>query len=110
MKPDKFFRDWKMTVKQHRLYFRLLTDVYAVRCLTIQADKELLRQLIHQKAFGAPVSAKQIDHLKMFDAFKAECIAIIQDSSLEAQLRQIDQPLIRLRYSIRAVLAKNSTR
>lgn len=60
----KFFPGWKMTWDQHRAYFKLLEGVYLARGLQSAADKEAMRKVIHQGAFGAPISAKAIDHQK----------------------------------------------
>ena len=96
----EFHPHWRLTTAQHRAYFRLLDQVYRARGLRTAADKEAMRQQIHQRAFGAPISAKTIDHLKMFDAFKAACLAETAPTDLTAQLRQLEQPLIRLRHAI----------
>lgn len=98
-RADKFFPGWKMTWSQHQKYFRLLDDVYRANGITMAAEKEQVRQAIHQRAFGHPVSAKEIDHLKMFDAFKAECLAMSDPANLDAQLQQAEMPLIRLRVA-----------
>ena len=98
---SKFFPGWRMTVSQHQLYFRLLGQVYAKGKITNAAEREAQRQLMHFRAFGRKgVSAKDIDHQKMFDAFVAECMTWIKPDDLDAQLKQVDQPLIRLRHRI----------
>jgi hypothetical protein len=97
---DKFFPGWKMTWDQHNAYFRLLEAACRAQGKRTAAEREELRQLIHSRAFGRPISAKDIDHLKMFDALKAECLALSQPANLEAQLRQAEMPLIRLRQGI----------
>ncbi len=98
---SKFYKDWKMTEPQHRAYFNLLDAVYQQQGITGGAERESLRKLIHQRAFGRAISAKEIDHLKGFDAFKAECLAWSQPANMEAQLLMAEQPLIRLRHRIR---------
>jgi hypothetical protein len=98
---SKFFPGWKMTWDQRSAYFRLLEGVYAARGIRSAADKETTRKLIHERAFGSPISAKEIDHMKMFDAFKATCLAESRPTDVDAQLHQVEQPLIRLRYAIR---------
>lgn len=100
-RPSKFFPGWKMTWSQHQKYFQLLDDVYRANRITSSAEKEQVRQAIHLRAFGHPVSAKEIDHLKMFDAIKAECLAMSRPADLEAQLHQAEMPLIRLRVACR---------
>jgi len=100
-RTDKFFPGWKMTWSQHQKYFRLLDDVYRANNITSTDEKEQVRQAIHLRAFGRPISAKEIDHLKMFDAFKAECLAMTRPADLEAQLHQAEMPLIRLRVACR---------
>ncbi len=83
------------------MYWNLLGQVYAAGQITTAADKDMQRRLIHRRAFGREgVSARDIDRMKMFDAFKAECLAWISPDNLNAQLRQVDQPLIRLRHRI----------
>ncbi len=100
---SKFYPGWRLTWSQHSAYFRLLTQVYAARGLESPSDRETMRKLIHQRAFGSTISAKLIDHLAGFDAFKAACLAELRPADLAAQLRQVDQPLIRLRHAIRAL-------
>jgi hypothetical protein len=99
-RPDKFYPGWKMTPAQHASYFNLLEGVYRAYVITKSADKETMRKKIHQQAFGRPVSAKDIDHMKMFDEFKAVCLAMSQPDNLDAQMHQAEQPLIRLRHAI----------
>ncbi|MDE2021281.1 MAG: hypothetical protein KGJ13_13175 [Patescibacteria group bacterium] len=90
-----------MTWSQHQKYFQLLNDVYCANGITSSTEKEQVRQAIHLRAFGHPVSAKKIDHLKMFDAIKSECLAMSRPADLEAQLHQAEMPLIRLRVACR---------
>jgi hypothetical protein len=89
-----------MTPAQRQAYFRLLEGACHAQGKRTAAEREELRKLIHLRAFGRPVSAKDIDHLKMFDAYKAECLALTMPTNLEAQLHQAEQPLIRLRRGI----------
>jgi hypothetical protein len=89
-----------MTHAQHSAYFRLLESAYRAQGKTTAADKEEMRKLIHTRAFGSPISAKAIDHMKMFDDFKAECLAWSRPADLDAQKRQVEMPLIRLRHGI----------
>jgi hypothetical protein len=97
----KFYPGWRMSPAQHQLYFRLLGQVNAELKLANAAAREEQRQLIHIRAFGRPgVSAKEIDN-KMFDVFMAECYTWLKPDDLNAQLKQAEQPLIRLRYRIR---------
>lgn len=97
----QFFPGWKMTIDQRRAYFKTLEAVCAKQGITSAAEKESMRKLIHARAFGHPISAKDIDHLKGFDAFKRECLAWLQPDNLNAQLRMEQMPLIRLRHRIR---------
>lgn len=98
---SKFFPGWKMTTEQHGAYFRLLTQCYVAMGLTSAAEKEEARQLIHFRAFNRHgVSAKVIDHLKMFDAFKGACLAILKPSDMPAQLDQVNMERTRLIYRI----------
>jgi hypothetical protein len=99
-RTGKFYPGWKMTWNQHSAYFRLLEGAYRAGGKTTAADKEEMRKLIHLRAFGRPVSAKEIDHLKMFDAYKAECLALSQPNNLDAQLLITQMPLIRFRTGI----------
>lgn len=98
---SKFFPGWKMTWSQHHAYFSLLDRACRAQGKTSAAGREELRKTIHEHAFGRPVSAKEIDHLTMFDTFKAECLALSRPDDMEAQLRQVNQPLIRLRHACR---------
>jgi hypothetical protein len=72
-----------------------------LRGLTTTLAREQCRKQIHMRAFGSEISAKEIDHLKMFDAFKAEIMAELSPANVNAQMRQLEQPLIRLRHGIR---------
>lgn len=49
-------------------------------------------------------SLTEVDHLEGFDRVLAELAAIIQPNSIDAQLRQQDQPIHRLKHAI-ALLA-----
>lgn len=99
-RTGKYYPGWKMTWDQHSAYFRLLEGAYRAQGKTAAADKEDMRKLIHTRAFGSPISAKVIDHMKMFDDFKAECLAWSQPTNVAAQKRQVEMPLIRLRHGI----------
>ncbi len=95
---------WKMSVDQHRAYWKLLSQVNRALALKTTEERERTRKLIHERAFGRPdVSAKEINHLEMFDAFKAECLVIAQPSNVTAQVAQVNQPLTRLKHAIRAL-------
>jgi hypothetical protein len=100
---------WRMTVEQHGLYFRLLDSVNRTLGLRTSAEREAQRKLIHLQAFGAPMSAKDIDPLKDFDAFKTQCLAILKPSDLGAQLRQQAMPRTRLLYAIEQLARRIST-
>lgn len=90
MRPKPKIKDgWKMTEDQHRLYWRLLNQAFSVyrksrgnETLTFES----FRALIHARAFGRNISAKDIERMKMFGDFKAACTAIIAPNSLDAQL------------------------
>jgi len=99
-RTNHFKPGWKMTLDQHNAYWYHLGRAAAARGLTTAAQREELREQIHMRAFGENISAKQIDHLKMFDDFKAECLAIYKPTDLGAQKRQVEMPLIRLREGI----------
>jgi hypothetical protein len=99
-RSGKFYPGWKMTWDQHSAYFRLLESADRANGKITAADKEEMRKLIHIRAFGIPISAKVIDHMKMFDDFKAECLAWSQPANVDAQKYQVDMPLIRLRHGI----------
>jgi hypothetical protein len=99
-RTGKFYPGWKMTWDQHSAYFRLLEGAYRSNGKTTAADKEEMRKLIHTRAFGSPISAKVIDHMKMFDDLKSECLAWSQPANVDAQKRQVEMPLIRLRHGI----------
>jgi hypothetical protein len=92
-----------MTHDQWRAYWHLIGKAARAEGATTPESREAVRARIHEQAFGRPVSAKEIDHLKMFDAFKAAALAIIEPDSLDAQLAQTEQPLIRLRHACRAL-------
>src|ERR1019366_9217615 len=82
-------------------YFWYLSQVYAVRGLGPKEEREDARKLVHLRAFGRPVSARDIDHLKMYDAFKAECLAILKPADVTSQVAQVNMPLTRLCNAIR---------
>lgn len=100
-RADKFFPGWKMTPEQHGKYWRMLTQCYQIMGATSTAEKEEARRLIHFRAFNRTgVSAKEIDHLKMFDAFISACLAILQPDETAPQLRQANMERIRFIYRI----------
>lgn len=99
----KLYPGWQMTVDQHWRYISLCNQVYAALGLTKTADKEACRKRLHTHAFGEPISAKVIDHLKMFDAFKAQCLAILQPADLDGQLAQANMWRTRYKHAIRAL-------
>lgn len=98
---SKFYPGWKMTVVQHGLYFRLLDQAAVAVGAKSKVQREELRQRIHLAAFGGPKSAKAINHLKEFDAFKASALAVIHPSNLHLQMRQAEMPTTRLVFAIR---------
>ena len=91
-----------MTPDQRRLYFRLVDQVCILRGCRTTIQREECRKDIHARAFGRPMSAKEIDHLKMFDQFKAACLAILQPANLNAQLTQVGMERTRLKHAILA--------
>ena len=99
-RADKFFPGWKMTWGQHGAYFWYLGQVYKLPGILDTMSREEVRKTIHIRALGSAISAKQIDHLKMFDAFITECLALLQPDNVAAQLRIAEMPLIRLRHGI----------
>jgi hypothetical protein len=101
MSRTKLHPGWKMTSDQHNAYWWYLSQCCKKLGLTSAAEREELRRAIHIRAFGEPISAKEIDRLTGYDAFKKECLAILQPDNLEAQLHMAMQPLIRLRVACR---------
>jgi hypothetical protein len=90
-----------MTEDQHGAYWRLISQCSRVMGAATAAEKEEARKLIHFRAFDRHgVSAKDIDHLKMFDAFKAACLAIIKPNDLQAQVDQANMERTRLIHRI----------
>jgi hypothetical protein len=98
---SKFVPGWKMTWGQKSEYFRLIDAAAKAVGATTAVAREVLRQQIHEAAFGGPKSAKEINHLKDFDAFKAACLALTQPENLHAQMRQAEMPTTRLIFAIR---------
>ena len=105
-KPD-LHPGWKMTRAQHSAYWRLLQQAYRVYNQSVPCKFEDFRVLLHYRAFGpgpsgAPVSAKDIDRMKMFGDLKAACTAIINPNSLDAQLAiaKANDPRTRLIHRI----------
>ncbi len=88
---------WKMTVPQHGGYWRGVRDV----ARHLKLPQEEARQMIHQRAFGGPKSAKAINHLRDFDDFLAAVKALLMPTNVAAQMRQAEMPLTRLIYAIR---------
>ena len=98
---SKFVPGWKMTWGQRSEYFRLIDAAADELGITTAKDREELRQRIHLEAFGEAKSAKEINHLKDFDKFKAAALAITQPTNLHAQMRQAEMPTTRLVFAIR---------
>ena len=96
----ELYPGWKMTYDQHSAYFWHLGKVYEAQGCRTAAEKEDMRKFVHLKAFGSVISAKAIDKMKMFDDFKAACLALTQPANLEAQLDQANMPLTRLKHGI----------
>jgi hypothetical protein len=96
-KPD-LYPGWKMTPAQHRMYWNLLQRAHKA----YDPDFSFLdfRALIHVRAFGKNISAKEIDRMKMFDEFKAACMAVIQPDNLAAQVDIENMPKTRLIHRI----------
>lgn len=73
MRPADIYPGWKMTVKQHGLYFRLLAAAFEALGAVTSKDKERLRHDAHITAFGLPYkSATDINRTKEFDAIASE--------------------------------------
>ena len=87
-----------MTARQTSLYFREWGNVRA----TCQRNgfPEPDRHALHVKALGCDKSSKDFTNADL-DRVLAEFLAISRPDSLSPQLRQQDQPRIRILYSIR---------
>lgn len=89
---------WKMTEPQYYSYWRFVKQVWEAS--TTKETMPEVRARIHIAAFGRNLSAKEIDRLKMFDDFKAACLAILQPASVDAQLAQANMNKTRLIHRI----------
>jgi hypothetical protein len=87
-KKPELYPGWKMTPAQHRMYWNLLQRAYKQSPDREGAGQTFdeFRAVIHVRAFGTNISAKDIDRMKGFDEFKAQCLAIIQPANLGAQM------------------------
>jgi hypothetical protein len=91
-----------MTPAQHRKYWQLLGQAYSAYSALASgaATREEFRALIHIRAFGKNISAKDIDRMKGFDQFKAACMAIIEPTDLGGQVALENMPKTRLIHRI----------
>jgi hypothetical protein len=94
-----------MTPAQVRAYWKMCEAAAAAQGATTAKAKEEVRKLLHVRAFGRPISAKQIDRMKMFDDFKAAVLSITRPDDLAAQMRQLDMEKTRLIWAIREASA-----
>lgn len=95
---------WKMTLNQRAAYWRMFADVAEAKGWTGNGDQmSAHRREFHVLAGLGPISAKAIDHLKMFDAIKACHLAITQPGNLNAQMRMENQPRHRLITRIKSM-------
>jgi hypothetical protein len=67
-----------MTVAQWGTYFGLLSDVFE-KLRIPSKDREAKRKQIHTEVFGAPISAKEIDHLEMFGKIKNHLLMLLDN-------------------------------
>lgn len=69
-------------------------------------NRDARHDLFEEAGLGR-ISAGDIDHLRGFDVLKARCLAILQDTNVNAQLRQQAQPtrrkLTRLEFTLRCL-------
>lgn len=100
---DKFYPGWKLTPAQHGAYWKFIAQVCARVGARTAAEREDARKQVHLAAFGCEKSAREINHLRDFDDFKAACLAILSPENLGAQLRQAEMPHTRLVHAIRAL-------
>ncbi|HEV2329205.1 MAG TPA: hypothetical protein VGY56_10495 [Verrucomicrobiae bacterium] len=97
-RPD-LYPGWKMTPAQHNSYWRLLNQAWRSYGKDSIAFEDF-RALIHARAFGRNISAKDIDRMDGYDAFKKAVMAIIQPSNLNAQVALENMPKTRLIHRI----------
>jgi hypothetical protein len=101
-KPD-FYPGWKMTRKQYLTYWRMLKSAHqaynagSVKNCGAILTFEQFRALIHARAFGRNISAKDIDRMKMFGDFIAACTATIRPDSLPAQMNIAESNTVKTR-------------
>jgi hypothetical protein len=91
---------WKMYPKQASRYWREVSAVCHFLGVTGAQAQTEVRKRLHVQAFGEAISAKEIDHLKMFDDFLAACAAITRPDDLGTQMRQAIMGRTRLKKSI----------
>jgi hypothetical protein len=98
-KPD-LYPGWKMTPAQHRMYWNLLQRAHKAYGGPGASPFEDFRALMHVRAFGKNISAKEIDRMKGFDSIKSACMAIIQPANVVAQMDIEQMPKTRLIHRI----------
>lgn len=69
---------WKMSVAQHAHYFKLLGQVFE-KLGTPSKEREAKRKEIHTAVFGAPISAKDINHTEMFGKIKNHLLMLLDN-------------------------------
>lgn len=94
---------WRMTVDQHGHYWSLWRDVVKANGWDKLKNKEVSekRRMLHERAFGGPKSATDIDQGKEFDVIKAEFLAWSKPANFNAQMGQQRQPRKRLETKIK---------
>ena len=95
-----------MTTPQYYSYWKYIRAVYALPGLWKGMTQDDVRKLIHFRAFGRPVSAKEIDKLGMFNEFLKVCKGLLCPTDVETQMRLQNMPLINLRYRIGQIAAE----
>jgi hypothetical protein len=90
----KFYPGWRMTELQHDLYFRLWNTVLKHQGWDKMPTKvrEAKRREVHVAVFGAPKSAKDINHTDEFGAIKArfELLAGLVKGGVEDEHPEFD--------------------
>ena len=79
-------------------------SLWSAACRTMGWNKNdrQLRLDTFSRVLGRRInSASEIGKLKEFDVLKAHLLALARPADLDAQLQQVEQPVIRLRFKIR---------
>src|ERR1051325_8667356 len=85
-----------MTKKQNAVFFsQYWPQVCEVKGWAVD-DREQRLEFVSLAVGRMVSSAADVDHLKDYDRLKAECLAVIDPTNLNAQLRQLRQPQNRL--------------